>query len=214
MAVYEGKNSRARRHLDVVVPTQTIPPAAPSVGQLYWKDGTGGGLQYWNGTAWEGGGSGGARGPEGPQGDPGPPGEQGDPGRNGTDGQKGDKGDQGDPVSRANLLETHKDGLFTIFGRITANGTAMDQAAGFNPTKLGTGDVQISFQPTAMMDTLSVVTATAILDSVDSPITTLPVAVVDDYVSNVVCRIGIFDALDGGAAIDCAFMFTVTGYKA
>jgi len=51
MAMYEGKNSRARRHLDVVVPKGTLNPGAPSVGQLFWND-VADTLVCWDGSTW------------------------------------------------------------------------------------------------------------------------------------------------------------------
>jgi hypothetical protein len=249
MALYEGKNSRARRHLDVVVPTRTSAPAAPSVGQLFWHDDPDtSGLQYWNGGSWDqvagaGGGSRGPEGPAGPQGDPGVDGQDGSPGADGakgntgntgspgtdgqtgadgakgddgapgsdgTDGAKGDKGDQGVPPDK--VLTTHLAGLFTLFGRVDANGDQTNQAAGFSSSKLSTGVYSISFQPNVFVDLNQVVTATPIVGDLTNFQGVVPVAVVDSLVSNTACKIGIFDSALA-TAMDCGFMFTVTGQR-
>ena len=67
--MYEGHNSRARRHLDVVVPRGLLNPAAPSLGQLFWNDALGS-LVCWNGSSWDeiGAGGSGITTPSGPAG--------------------------------------------------------------------------------------------------------------------------------------------------
>jgi len=156
----------------------------------------------------------GPEGPQGPKGDPGQQGPEGSPGRNGSDGAQGPKGEKGDQgVPPDTVITTKIAGQYTIFGRVNSNGAETHSSADFSSTRDSTGVYTISFQPNAFTNTDAVVTVTPVVNGVDTFQGSVPVAVVDSWVTNVVCQIGIFDSATG-AAMDSEFMFTVTGKRA
>lgn len=180
----------------------------------------------------------GTNGQPGAPGDPGrngTDGQKGDKGNDGADstvpGPEGPQGEYADPIRNAdvasnaaidrtklaNVNGVHIDyGLFTIYGRVKANGDPYDSGMGFSSNKKATGIYTISYQPTAFMDLNICVTANALVDHNQMPFSSLPVAVISSYISNTACEIA-FSDVAAGAALglkDTDFCFTVTGVKA